>query len=70
MARKKTRKRTFKVPRGTATDVANELGLARSHVTRVINGDREGGERLVEALEIVEMDHADRCSERTARELR
>lgn len=47
-------KRKFKVPRGTGALVAGELKLAPSHVTRVINGKREGGSTLVTRLEEIE----------------
>jgi hypothetical protein len=63
-------KRKFKVPRGTGALVAGELKLAPSHVTRVIRGKREGGPTLVTRLEEIEMDAADRESDRTARELK
>lgn len=60
MAEKRTsRKRRFKVPRGTGIRVAQQLGLAPSHVTRVINGKREGGSTLVELLEQIELEYDD-----------
>lgn len=70
MPKQKSRKRRFNVPRGTGASVAKELGLARSHVTRVIAGDRPAGAKLTKRLEEIEMDAADRESERTAREQR
>jgi hypothetical protein len=51
MAREQSRKRRFKVPRGTGVKAAEALGLAPSHCTRVINGKREGGPTLVKWLE-------------------
>jgi hypothetical protein len=56
-------KRKFKVPRGTGAQVAKEQKLAPSHVTRVINGKREGGSTLVTRLKEIETDAADRASE-------
>lgn len=51
MEKEKSRKRKYRVPRGTGARAAKELNLAPSHVTRVIKGKREGGATLVEWLE-------------------
>lgn len=51
MEQQKSRKRKFRVPRGTGVKAAKALKLAPSHCTRVINGKREGGPTLVEWLE-------------------
>lgn len=46
----KSRKRKYKVPRGTAAKLARETGLSAVHVQECVRGKRTPGQLLYECL--------------------
>jgi hypothetical protein len=48
------KQRKYKVPRGTGALLTRELGLAESHISRVIRGERKPGDALYERLVAIE----------------